>query len=365
MTRRPTVALLHLGAAGSFGGRRRVASLTEIFTAAGADVVPVALLEDHRATARDLLRPGFVALLRATAVPEALAWSRRSVQDRLEAVRPDLVVCCTARAYHPELADGPWHLVLDYVDRLSDSYQDRARIIGASARSVVFKILARTARRFERRPLPPGSSAVAAGWDDARSLGCEWLPITIEATDHPVDGGREPRYDVLFLGKLSYPPNVEAIERLGTVWPAVLDARPGTTLLLAGAAPERAVLALAARSGWTVEADFDDLAEIMAAARLSTSPLEHASGIQIKVLDAATHGVAQVIGPTVAKGFAPGMPAEVVDDDAQLVEALVRLLDDPSRREALAAEALAHVRAEYSVERWSPWATEVLGRVSR
>jgi len=260
-------------------------------------------------------------------------------------------------------------MVLDYVDRLSDSYADRATIIGRSPRALLFRLLAVTSRRFERRPLPPGATGVAAGWDDARQLGLDWLPITVELPTPPPHGAEtephEPDHDVLFLGKLSYPPNVEAIDRLGRVWPALLAARPGTTLLLAGAAPDPPVLDLARALGWSVMADFDDLATVARSARVATAPLEHASGIQIKVLDAAAHGLPQVIGPVVAKGFGPGLPIVVADTDDELVSELVRLLEDPEARAALSSGALEHIGTEYAVDRWVPWAADLLRRSVR
>lgn len=356
----PTVAVLHLGSAGSLGGRRRVAGLEEIFGAAGAQVLDVALLADHPLRRRDLgWTVGDIArLARGRLVPEAMAWSHRTVIAQLEQSGVDVVVCVSARAFHPALLAGPWTVVVDYVDRLSDSYADRARIAGQGLRSLGFRTLATTARRFEQRPLPAGTIGIAAGWDDARALGVDWVPITMGLL--AVGSPRPVTHDVLFLGKLSYPPNVAGIVRLGAVWPAVLARRPGTTLLLAGAAPSAAVISLADRHGWTLRADFPDLAEVVTAARVAVAPLRHASGIQIKVLEAASFGLPQVIGTAVAKGFGPGMPAVIIDTDEQLVTALVDLLDDPVELARLGSAVQAHVAEVYEVARWVPWARRIV-----
>ncbi len=362
MKDRPTVAVVHLGTAGSMGGRRRVASLTAIFTAAGADVVEVPLLVDHRLGLRDLPRLGLGSVVCGRSVPESLAWSHRSAVAELRRVDADLVVCATVRAFHSALLHGPWTVVIDYVDKLSDSYLDRSRIVGRTPRSLLFRTLAATAGRFERRPLPPGTRGIAAGWDDAQALGLDWVPITVDipAPPQPNTLNPAPRHDILFLGKLSYPPNVEAIERLDRIWPTIAHARPGTTLVLAGAAPSEAVLDLANRHRWSVLADFTDLADVAASARIATAPLHHASGIQIKVLEAAAFGLPQVIGTAVAKGFGPNLPAIVIESDDELVSALTDLLNNPAEQARIGAAAQAHMAERYSVERWAPWAAALL-----
>ncbi|HEY4375600.1 MAG TPA: glycosyltransferase family 4 protein, partial [Acidimicrobiales bacterium] len=188
-------------------------------------------------------------------------------------------------------------------------------------------------------------------------------PNTVAVPD--VVAPAEPVHDVLFLGKLSYAPNEEAIERLGHIWPRVVERCPGTTLVLAGAAPGPDVVDLARHRGWTLLADFDDLATVVGSARLATAPLWHASGIQSKVLEAAAFGLPQVISPAVAKGFGPGFPALVAADDDALVDGLARLVDDFEERARLGAAARAYVAEHYSVARWVPWAAGVLDRAAR
>jgi len=354
----PVVALVHLGRTGSMGGMVRNQGLTDIFGHAGARVVDVPLMIDHRAGPAELLHPGLGPVLSGRAVPESLAWDHRAVLRRLRQIEPTVVVCSTSRSYHPSLLDGPWTLVLDYVDRLSDSYRDRAAILGGSARSVGYRALSALARRFEAHPPPPGVVGIAAGWTDARALGLDWVPITLPLAVRPVDIA--PTHDLLFFGKLSYEPNVEAIEHLAALWPALERRRPGTTVLLAGARPEARVLDLARRLGWTVEPDFDDLGVIMARARLAVVPLVHASGIQTKVLDAARFGLPQVVSPIAASGLAPGFPALVAGTDAEFVEAVAELLDDPARSDELGHRARAHFADTYTPERWTGWADRVL-----
>jgi glycosyltransferase involved in cell wall biosynthesis len=356
-----SVAIVHLGRAGGLGTHRRVESLRALFEAAGATVDEVALRAEHPARLTDLAHPGLRVLADGRAVPETVAWSRRSVLEALHRLHADIVVCVTGRAYHPDLAGGPWHIVLDYVDRLSVSYRDRARILGRSVRSALYLGLSQTAARQERR-IPPGVTAIAAGWSDARALGAEWVPITVElpSPTAPV----EPDHDAVFFGTLSYEPNVEAVRRLVRIWPLVLADRPGARLMIAGATPTPEVAAMARDHAWTLLADVPDVGATLRRASVATAPLMHASGLQIKVLEAAAFGVPQVVDPVALGGFAPGFPAAVAGDDTAFARAIVELLGDDAAREALASRAHDVVAEEYSVRHWAPWAAALVDQTT-
>lgn len=332
-----------------------MASWTAIFQAAGAEVSEIRLLRDHRAR-----RPsGTWAVLTGTAVPETLAWSERSVSAAIAELEADVVVCVTARAFHPSLVDGTRTVVVDFVDRLSVSYRDRAAITGNWGRRLMFRALATTSGRFERRPLGNGVRTVAAGWEDARHLGAEWVPIVVEPPPSTRPG--DPDCDVLFFGNLAYPPNLAAVERLARLWPAVLQRRPGTTARIAGANANDAMRRRAAGLGWELVADFPDVSDLCARARLAVVPLEHTAGIQIKVLEAAALGLAQVVTPASVHGMRPGFPVTVAGSDSEIVTAVVELLDDPARRAQEGAAAQRHMARHYTAAAWSAWPATISG----
>jgi glycosyltransferase involved in cell wall biosynthesis len=349
-----TAAVVYLGRDTAMGEGRRVDSLLRIFDAAAIPTEAVPLLPQSRATWPDSARQ-LLSVLRGEAVPETLAWSLAQAKRRLATIDPDIVVFVTARTFHPALLGGRARPVLDFVDRLSVSYADRAGIAPALRLRLAYRALAVSARRFERRE--PGRARVAtiaAGWSDASALGATWVPNVVVAP--PAHPPTAPDRDVLFVGTLDFPPNITAIERLARVWPAVLADRPATTLVLAGARPTPAVRRIAGTHRWDVMADFADPTAVFARARVAVAPLQHASGIQNKVLDAAAHGVAQVISAAAAAGLGPDFPAVIAASDAELVLAITELLDDADRRRSLGEQARDHVLAEFAPARWASWA---------
>jgi len=357
MSGRAHAVVVHLGREQSMGAWKRVDTWTTLLEAAGASVTLLAILPRHGCHPPRLRLGDTGALLRGRTVPETQAWRLTSMLSELASLSPDLVICVTARTYHPAFTSIAPLCVLDYVDSLARSYRDRATITPSAMRRALFRGLGWTHGRFESAP-PPGVRRVAAGWSDAQHLAAEWVPI-LAPTPSPVEGPVKDT-DVLFFGNLSYPPNIEALEGLARIWPAVLRARPGTIATVAGARPTPMVRELSARHGWELIAGFDDLDALVGRARIACFPLQHTAGIQIKVLEAAALRLPQVVTPPALAGMAPGFPAAVAENDGGLVEAIAGLLEDETRREQQAAEARRYVRDLYGTEHWLPWATALV-----
>jgi glycosyltransferase involved in cell wall biosynthesis len=351
------VALVHLGNPGGLGTTRRVGVWQELLGAVGAQVFEVNLLGDHRR----LVPSPFTTVpsLRGKVVPETATWSSRAAERAIRQIGPDVVVFVTPRAFHPRLAELADRAVLDFQDRFSHSYRGRAIVDRRPGAAAAWRALGWTVARFERRD--HRIRTVAAGWFEANSIGATWLPNVVSTvpagavTDHA-----DAPFDVLFFGKLSSLPNVDALRQLGELWPRLRTEVPGIRCLVAGNDLNDEVRELAATHGWTAEADFADVAHLCQRARLAVVPLRHANGIQNKVLEAAGAGLPQVVSPEALGGTAPGFPAMIARTSEGMVTAVRLLLSDPHRRLHLAAEAHSHVAANYSVERWMPTVSELV-----
>lgn len=161
------------------------------------------------------------------------------------------------------------------------------------------------------------------------------------------------RRDVMFLGGYEHLPNVDAARLLATdimprVWAAVPDAR----LLLVGADPPPAVLALA---GERVEVTgfVPDLATCYARARLTLSPLRYGAGLKGKIVSSLEAGVPVVTTAMGNEGLGlrDGVEALLAETPADLAAAAVRLLADPDLATALADAGRAFVLGRLSRER--------------
>lgn len=352
------VAILFLGRSSALGEAGRVSSWRSLLEASGSEVTDLPLIGERRMR---FPRPADIGrLIRAQIVPESQAWSLTAARHALSRINPDVVIFITARAFHPDLVTSGRTHILDFNDALSRNYSYRGDLTADPVSRTGFRVLARAHRRFELSGEYAVQHQTAAGWGDAQYLGVEW--ITTLAQPRPQVDTANAHADVIFFGSLSYLPNIVAIERLGRIWPALLEARPGATAIIAGSTPHRRVVDVSLRHGWEVVADYSRLEDVAGRARLAVFPISYATGIQTKVLEAASMGLAQVASPAAVAGMKPNFPVLTASNDAEFVEVIGRLLDDPGERRRMAEEARRHVLALYSIEEWLPRVSALVGR---
>jgi polysaccharide biosynthesis protein PslH len=191
---------------------------------------------------------------------------------------------------------------------------------------------------------------------DQRSLKARhsMLDPTIIPNAVPLAEAR-PRMDngstLLFVGSFGYAPNVDAVLWFAqSAWPA-LRRKLGSRLRLLVVGPDapQAVQSLRHRPGIIVTGRMADLAPIYARTSLAVLPFRAGGGTRIKLLEAASHGVAIVA----TRLGAAGLPVErfqcgwIADGPQHFAAACLSALSDPTERKRRAARGRAMVREEY------------------
>jgi sugar transferase (PEP-CTERM/EpsH1 system associated) len=102
---------------------------------------------------------------------------------------------------------------------------------------------------------------------------------------------REKKYDLVFIGNMSYGPNIHAVRYLvKVVLPVVKKSRNNIRLLIAGSSPHSSITALANDyidvSGWV-----DDIRESYAQSKVFIAPMQLGTGLQNKLLEAMAMGL--------------------------------------------------------------------------
>jgi glycosyltransferase involved in cell wall biosynthesis len=159
--------------------------------------------------------------------------------------------------------------------------------------------------------------------------------------------------DLLFVGNLSYRPNLDAATALvERVQPAVRERSglPTTVSVVGEHGGDPRALRLGRRPGVMVRGFAHDLAELYARASIVVVPLTDGGGTRIKLLEAFAHEVPVVATPAASAGLAvqDGIHLFVGRTVAELAAHITTLLADPQAGPRLADEARRYVESNHS-----------------
>jgi sugar transferase (PEP-CTERM/EpsH1 system associated) len=257
----------------------------------------------------------------------------------------------------PELRSAP--AVVDLVDVDSQKWLDYAAA-GRGPRAWLYRTEGRRLRRLER-DLPRWAHAVTLVSEAEADIYRGFCAAgTVEAVTNGVDldyfrplpPANEPA--CVFVGALDYRPNVDgACWFCEEVWPAVRQRRPDARFTIVGRRPVPAVRALASLPGVEVAGQVPDVRPHLASAAVAVVPLRIARGVQNKALEAMAAARATVTSPQALAGLraVPGADLLTAASAAEWVEAVVGLLEDPVRRQQLAAAGRRYVEENHHWDR--------------
>jgi sugar transferase (PEP-CTERM/EpsH1 system associated) len=172
---------------------------------------------------------------------------------------------------------------------------------------------------------------------------------------------REKKYDMVFIGNMSYPPNVDAAEYLARrVLPIVHQSKPGTKLMLAGATPAKRVQELKSDmvhvTGWV-----DDIRDCYAEARIFIAPMQIGTGLQNKLLEAMSMKIPSITSNLANSALCAKEGEEILigETPGDYAAQILKLLDDQAFADKIAEAGFKFVTSKFD---WKK-ATEKLNRI--
>ncbi len=216
------------------------------------------------------------------------------------------------------------------------------RWIGAAYSFVQWRRLC----RFERTAALTADGVTVVSAADAsqlRALSPQIEPVVIPncidvQTYDVLPSPVERRIDVLFIGKMDYRPNVDAVIWFGEhIWPLVRARCTKAAWAVVGKSPHPRLEVLAHTAGVTVIGAVDDIRPYLAAAKVYVMPFRMGSGTRLKLIEALASGIATVSTRMGAEGYPLQDGAQVLfaDAPAGFAQSVIELLEDDERREAL------------------------------
>ncbi len=166
------------------------------------------------------------------------------------------------------------------------------------------------------------------------------IKIVINGVDteffKPMDIPKE--YDLVFIGNMGYPPNVNAADFLAKeILPLVHRQKPEVSLVLAGSSPHANVLALKSDkveiTGWV-----EDIRECYAKAKIFIAPMQIGTGLQNKLLEAMAMKIPSITSKLANDALEARDGSEIlVGDTAQdFANHIIDLLDNKEKANELA-----------------------------
>jgi glycosyltransferase involved in cell wall biosynthesis len=163
------------------------------------------------------------------------------------------------------------------------------------------------------------------------------------------------RLSLVFVGRLSYRPNAEAVLRIATrILPRVKADCPDATFVAVGSDPPPDVLRLRRHDGVEVTGRVPDVRPYLARGAVSVAPMSLGGGLRLKVLEALAMETPVVTTRLGAKGLQveDGLNITLAeDDDAAIARACVQLLASPAERHRRGIAGREFVLRGYSLAR--------------
>ncbi|MBV9825698.1 MAG: glycosyltransferase [Alphaproteobacteria bacterium] len=169
------------------------------------------------------------------------------------------------------------------------------------------------------------------------------VPISSTSTEFATRDG------AVFIGNFAHSPNIDAIQFLATsILPWLRRKAPELRCRVVGSNMPEALYRMA-QPGLEIVGPVDDVAAILAGARVSIAPLRYGAGLKGKVLESLAAGV-PCIGTRIAyEGMQvpPALADCIVDKADAFAEAVIRLHGDPVAHATVAEAGRRHALVIY------------------
>ena len=221
--------------------------------------------------------------------------------------------------------------------------------------------------RLARAWLPRADAVIAASEDEAGAIAARYGLSSVHAVPNAYAAARAlpppPGHDrMLFVGNLTYPPNVAAAQSLAhDVLPELRRLRPAATVDLVGAYDVR-LAAVGKEPGVHLRGFVADLVGAYAAADVIVAPMRLGAGTRIKILEAFAYGRPVIATPQAVAGLHVRDGVEVLlgDTPAEVAACADRVLGDPALASALTGAAARTLAAHYAPDVVAPLVRRVV-----
>jgi sugar transferase (PEP-CTERM/EpsH1 system associated) len=229
---------------------------------------------------------------------------------------------------------------------------------------------ARLMRNFEQRALDEFDAQVTVSERDAerlRKLNSKARIFVIEngvdaahysdeqleqahAAHHTQQASRDSPNRIVFVGSMDYHANIDgAVSFSREIWPRLRERKPYLTFTIVGRDPSPEVRELESLPGIEVTGTVDDVRPYYREAIAAIVPLKVGGGSRLKILEAMAAGVPVISTTLGAEGLEVIHDKNILiaDTDEKMIEAIIRLIEQPEQIARLSDAGRALVSNRY------------------
>jgi len=277
----------------------------------------------------------------------------RKVQKKLKEIEPIHIVTQLIRTteYTKNYHNCP--KTLDYMDALSKGIERR---IGKEYWYLnwIFRLESKRLRNYERSVFDYFEYKTIISEQDRNlifhpeRMKITCVPNGIDNSFFEYKKSNEANFELVFVGNMSYAPNIEASKFLAN---SLLPRLQNCKLLIAGATPHSSVQKLAEQSeSITISGWLDDIREAYCDGKIFIAPMMIGTGMQNKLLEAMALGI-PCITTTLANNAIHAVHNQsiiVANTTEEMIFAIQDLLSDVDKAQSIGMQGKEFVKYKYS-----------------
>ena len=291
---------------------------------------------------------------------------QKKINSNISVIKPDHIFCQLVRTALYVKDEHSIPKTLDYMDALSKGLERRIKISKFWQKPFV-KMEWQRMKRFENLAFEFFNNHIIISSSDRNEI-AHINNKNIEIIPNGIDANYYQKiitdkiYDLIFIGNLSYVPNIEAAKFISKkIFPLLQEKVPNIKILISGSNPSKKVLRLSNENikvtGWV-----DDIRETYCSGKVFFAPMSLGSGLQNKLLEAMSLGIPCItsnlcnesLGATHMKNIIIGNSVE------QYISQILNILSNPELISEIGKNGREFVNKKFSWESSNKILMEIL-----
>jgi glycosyltransferase involved in cell wall biosynthesis len=282
-------------------------------------------------------------------------WIKKEVDFLLETIKPNHIYCQLIRSTEYVKNYHFCNKTLDIMDALSKGMERRSLKSNFILKQL-FKEEAQRLLKYERQILNYFENSLIISQQDKgfilypKDKEIQVVPNGVSEDFLNCELHLEEEFDLVFVGNLSYAPNIETsnyiIEKL---YPAISKSIPTIKILLSGSSPSQKISRKHTNfitiSGWV-----DDIRTSYLKSKIFIAPMLSGTGMQNKILEAMALGIPCVTSSLANNAILAKSNEDIIiaDDLESICKAIIRLRNDLDFYKRISENGKKFIKANYT-----------------